>query len=464
MCSRSGPVGASSSRNRCLPWAHGRVSAAPSSTSAPCDEAALRRRDRSGVARAGPGAARGRGGGWCGPRASAQSTRSAPPTPHPPPGRSAGGTSASRPTDASGHAAGRRWRGRTVTRARLRSAMSDGGSGERRSRGGSRWRVRRWRSSRSASARGRGATRPTWGMGGYDTDLSEATIREAWDASIDAGVTFFDTAEVYGNGESERIIGSMLAADRAAGIDRVDVVIATKFMPGAVEAERAARPAGVAAGLGRPPRRRRGRPLPDPRSDQPALARARSPTRWPPAHEAGLLKAVGVSNYSSKETRSIDARAAQAGPAPGHQPDRVLAAAPRARDRRPARHLRRARRRAARVLADRPGPAHRQVLGVQPAAGQARLLGPPDGAGRPRRRRAAPHRRRPRRPHARARSRSTGSSPRAPSPSRAPRTGPRPPRTPAPSAGSSRPTTSPRSTTRRSRASAASPNRFWQHG
>ncbi|MGI8756361.1 MAG: hypothetical protein ACR2MB_10990 [Acidimicrobiales bacterium] len=36
----------------------------------------------------------------------------------------------------------------------------------------------------------------TWGMGGYDSTLTEDTIRDAWQASIDAGATFFDTAEV----------------------------------------------------------------------------------------------------------------------------------------------------------------------------------------------------------------------------------------------------------------------------
>lgn len=68
----------------------------------------------------------------------------------------------------------------------------------------------------------------TWGMGSYDAALTEQTIADAWDASIEAGVTLFDTAEVYGNGESERIIGRRLAADPSA---RSKVVLATKFMP-----------------------------------------------------------------------------------------------------------------------------------------------------------------------------------------------------------------------------------------
>ncbi len=146
----------------------------------------------------------------------------------------------------------------------------------------------------------------TWGMGGYDADLSEATIREAWDASIDAGVTFFDTAEVYGGGESERIIGSMLAADRAAGIDRSDVVVASKFMPSPWKLNvRSSLLASLRASVARlgvdaidlyqihgPISLRSHGAIAD------ALAAG---------HEAGLVKAVGVSNYSSAETRSIDA-------------------------------------------------------------------------------------------------------------------------------------------------------------
>ena len=55
----------------------------------------------------------------------------------------------------------------------------------------------------------------TWGMGGYDSKISEVTIAEAFDASLEAGVTLFDTAEVYGDGESERIIGRLLRGDAA---------------------------------------------------------------------------------------------------------------------------------------------------------------------------------------------------------------------------------------------------------
>lgn len=65
-------------------------------------------------------------------------------------------------------------------------------------------------------------------MGGYDTSLTIDTITDAWQTSIDAGVTLFDTAEAYGDGESERIIGQLINNDP----DRASrVVIASKFMP-----------------------------------------------------------------------------------------------------------------------------------------------------------------------------------------------------------------------------------------
>ena len=141
----------------------------------------------------------------------------------------------------------------------------------------------------------------TWGMGGYDTDLTRDSIRGAWDASIDAGATLFDTAEVYGGGESERIIGSLLAADP----DRASrVVVASKFMPSPWKLDvRKLLLAAVRASLSR-----LGVPSVDlyqihgPISlrSHAALADALAD-----AHDQGLIEAVGVSNYSVKETRSI---------------------------------------------------------------------------------------------------------------------------------------------------------------
>jgi aryl-alcohol dehydrogenase-like predicted oxidoreductase len=143
----------------------------------------------------------------------------------------------------------------------------------------------------------------TWGMGGYDSSYSEATIREAWDASIEAGIVLFDTAEIYGGGESERIIGRLLAAEPSV---RQKVVVASKFMPSPWKlAVTSALVSAARASLERlgiesidlyqihgPVSLRSHSALAD------ALAAA---------HAEGLIKAVGVSNYSVKETRAIGA-------------------------------------------------------------------------------------------------------------------------------------------------------------
>ncbi|MGH9171655.1 MAG: aldo/keto reductase [Acidimicrobiales bacterium] len=140
-----------------------------------------------------------------------------------------------------------------------------------------------------------------WGMGGYDSQLTFDTIRDAWSASIDAGATFFDTAEVYGRGESERIIGRLLAEDPERA---KSVTLATKFMPSPsklrvhnalMKSLRASlNRLGVATvGLYQ---------IHGPVSlrSHAALAEALAA-----AHSAGLVKAVGVSNYSAKEVTSI---------------------------------------------------------------------------------------------------------------------------------------------------------------
>lgn len=70
----------------------------------------------------------------------------------------------------------------------------------------------------------------TWAWGdslfwSYGKDYTEADLLAAFQASVAAGVNFFDTAEVYGLGESERLVGRFL--------QQVDqpVAIATKYFP-----------------------------------------------------------------------------------------------------------------------------------------------------------------------------------------------------------------------------------------
>jgi aryl-alcohol dehydrogenase-like predicted oxidoreductase len=143
----------------------------------------------------------------------------------------------------------------------------------------------------------------TWGMGTYDSALTEETIRDAWDACIEHGVTLFDTAEVYGKGESERIIGRLLKADPAR---RNQVVIATKFMPlpwklnvksALVDA---AKKSIERMGIDKIDLYQLHGPI-SLRSHG-ALADAMAEAR-----QLGLIDGVGVSNYSAKETRSMAA-------------------------------------------------------------------------------------------------------------------------------------------------------------
>lgn len=149
----------------------------------------------------------------------------------------------------------------------------------------------------------------TWGMGGYDTTLTESSIEAAWDASIEAGVTLFDTAEVYGRGESERIIGRLLARDPAI---RSRLVIATKFWPAPWKpnvgpALRASLRASLdRLGLERVDLYQIHGPI-SLRSHA-AMADALAAV-----HDEGLVDAVGVSNYSTKEMRAIHTQLASRG-------------------------------------------------------------------------------------------------------------------------------------------------------
>jgi aryl-alcohol dehydrogenase-like predicted oxidoreductase len=49
-----------------------------------------------------------------------------------------------------------------------------------------------------------------WAIGGSWGDVSEADARAALNAALDAGTTFIDTADVYGDGRSEKIIAGVL--------------------------------------------------------------------------------------------------------------------------------------------------------------------------------------------------------------------------------------------------------------
>jgi aryl-alcohol dehydrogenase-like predicted oxidoreductase len=62
------------------------------------------------------------------------------------------------------------------------------------------------------------------GCNNFGTRLDLAGTRSVVDAALDAGITLFDTADIYGNrGDSERFLGTAL------GSRRKDIVLVTKF-------------------------------------------------------------------------------------------------------------------------------------------------------------------------------------------------------------------------------------------
>ncbi|HVO23674.1 MAG TPA: aldo/keto reductase [Candidatus Margulisiibacteriota bacterium] len=151
--------------------------------------------------------------------------------------------------------------------------------------------------------------RSTWGMNAYDRSYNFGTIREAYQASVAAGITFLDTAEAYGDGESERMIGRLLQEDRE---HREQIVIATKFIPFPWKL-------GVGAALMTSLKASLQRlQLPAVHLYQihgPISLRSHAAmaAALAAAQRAGLVKAVGVSNYSEKEMRAIHTALAQRG-------------------------------------------------------------------------------------------------------------------------------------------------------
>jgi len=64
----------------------------------------------------------------------------------------------------------------------------------------------------------------TWQLGSDWGEVSEEDALAVLEAAAEAGVTFFDTADVYGDGRSEQVIGKFLAAHPNPGI-----TVATKM-------------------------------------------------------------------------------------------------------------------------------------------------------------------------------------------------------------------------------------------
>jgi aryl-alcohol dehydrogenase-like predicted oxidoreductase len=67
------------------------------------------------------------------------------------------------------------------------------------------------------------------GCNNFGWRIDAAATQSVVDAALDAGVNFFDTADIYGGGQSEEYLGRALFGSRRGGSRREQVLIATKF-------------------------------------------------------------------------------------------------------------------------------------------------------------------------------------------------------------------------------------------
>src|SRR5262245_60176641 len=130
----------------------------------------------------------------------------------------------------------------------------------------------------------------------YEQDHGPRDVVDAFDACLAAGLNLFDTAEAYGAGKGEQILGWLGRRSGAA------LVTATKYAPIAGRGGPAAIPAGLAKSLKR---------LGLPRIDLYQLHwadRVEAPIGpamdvLADAVESGRIAAVGVSNFTAAELR-----------------------------------------------------------------------------------------------------------------------------------------------------------------
>jgi aryl-alcohol dehydrogenase-like predicted oxidoreductase len=143
----------------------------------------------------------------------------------------------------------------------------------------------------------------TWQWGdrmvwGYGKSYTDSDLREAFQVSLQSGVNFFDSAEVYGKGRSEELLGACLKEAGQSPL-RAPLVVATKFMPYPWRLRKGILLSKLRASLARL------------KLDRVDLYQIHWPYRPVPielwanaladAVEAGLTRTVGVSNYNSAQ-------------------------------------------------------------------------------------------------------------------------------------------------------------------
>lgn len=147
---------------------------------------------------------------------------------------------------------------------------------------------------------------PTMGVGAwawgdtlfwdYGGDFDREDVEEAFTASVEAGLTFIDTAEIYGFGRSEKIMSELIPSSSP------NLQIASKFMPYPWRVLPGQLEKALRGSLGR--LRQESIDLyqihhPLPFRSQDVWLRAMSDQ-----HRTGRIRAIGVSNFNLQQTRN----------------------------------------------------------------------------------------------------------------------------------------------------------------
>ena len=137
----------------------------------------------------------------------------------------------------------------------------------------------------------------TWAWGsrilwGYGKEYTEADLVSVYEETLKSGVNFFDTAEIYGMGKSEEILGRCIRESKTGILP----IIATKFYPFPWRFGRNALRQALVGSLKR---------LGLNKVDLYQIHRPINANKWTDAiadvYEEGLISAIGVSNYNLEQ-------------------------------------------------------------------------------------------------------------------------------------------------------------------
>eukprot|EP01113_Clastostelium_recurvatum_P011497 TRINITY_DN1585_c0_g1_i2.p1 TRINITY_DN1585_c0_g1~~TRINITY_DN1585_c0_g1_i2.p1 ORF type:complete len:331 (+),score=61.14 TRINITY_DN1585_c0_g1_i2:37-993(+) len=146
----------------------------------------------------------------------------------------------------------------------------------------------------------------TWSWGdknwGYGTSYGEAELEGAFNAAMDHGATFFDSAEIYAMGLSEELLGRFMKKYAQSHPDAPKPYIATKFIPLPHKIFSSSLESAVRGSLSR-----LGVDSIDLYQVHGPAFSSRSVETWAEAladvYHKGLVKAVGVSNFNIDQVR-----------------------------------------------------------------------------------------------------------------------------------------------------------------